>query len=373
MLRETLPFEPSDVAITTCPPVFLATYSELLDELYAQSRAARWNVARKDFAGALYRSALSHFGGAVRDAPHDDAAVETYLRTLRLEDLALACALRLGSHHAWEEFVANYRPLLYAAARAIVAERGEAYARDLADSLYAELYGLDSSGAVRRHSLLEYFHGRSKLATWLRAVLAQRYVDALRATRRMEPLPDAASGATPDAIPGAMAGAMALEMEDSVEHGSRAGASAIRAYASSRSANFGREFGDPDRARLMPRLRDALLAAFALLAPSDRMLLSLYYLDNLTLAHIARMRHVHEATISRQLDRIRRELREAVTRMLATDRAAQNGCAAGQRLTAAEIELCFTYVLEDWAFDLNQALRENGAATTTRHNDAEST
>ena len=366
MPRETPPFEPSDVAITTCSPVFLATYSELLDELYAQSRAARWNVAREDFAGALYRSALSHFGEAVRDAPHHDAAVETYLRTLRLEDLALACALRLGSHYAWEEFVANYRPRLYAAARAIVAERGEAYARDLADSLYAELYGLDSAGAVRRHSLLEYFHGRSKLATWLRTVLAQRYVDALRATRRMEPLPDSVSGAMPVTTPDAMA----LEMEDSVEHGSRRGASAIRAQASLRSANFGREFGDPDRARLMPRLRDALLAAFALLAPCDRMLLSLYYLDNLTLAHIARMRHVHEATISRQLDRIRRELREAVTRMLAIDRAAENGCAARQRLTAAEIELCFTYVLEDWAFDLNQALRENGSATTTRHNDA---
>ena len=373
MLRETPPLAPSDLAITTCSPVFLATYSELLDELYAQSQAARWNVAREDFAGALYHSATSHFGGAVSDAPRHDAAVETYLRTLRLEDLALACALRLGSHHAWEEFVANYRPLLYAAARAIVAERGEAYARDLADSLYAELYGLDSSGAVRRRSLLEYFHGRSKLATWLRTVLAQRYVDALRATRRMEPLPDVVSGAGPRAMAAATPAAMALEMEDSAEHGSRGSGSAIRAQASLRSANFGREFGDPDRARLMPRLRDALLAAFALLAPCDRMLLSLYYLDNLKLAHIARMRRVHEATISRQLERIRRELRESVKRMLATDRAAENGCAARQKLTAAEIELCFTYVLEDWAFDLSQALRENGPATTTRHHDAGST
>ncbi len=252
----------------------------------------------------------------------------------------------------------------------IVAERGEAYARDLADSLYAELYGLDSSGAVRRRSLLEYFHGRSKLATWLRTVLAQRYVDALRATRRMEPLPDVVSGAGPRAMAAATPAAMALEMEDSAEHGSRGSGSAIRAQASLRSANFGREFGDPDRARLMPRLRDALLAAFALLAPCDRMLLSLYYLDNLKLAHIARMRRVHEATISRQLERIRRELRESVKRMLATDRAAENGCAARQKLTAAEIELCFTYVLEDWAFDLSQALRENGPATTTRHHDA---
>jgi DNA-directed RNA polymerase specialized sigma24 family protein len=35
-----------------------------------------------------------------------------------------------------------------------------------------------------------YFQGRSSLATWLRAVLAQRYVDRIRASRRTEPPAD---------------------------------------------------------------------------------------------------------------------------------------------------------------------------------------
>ena len=61
-------------------------------------------------------------------------------------------------------------------------------ARELADALYAELYGVRNRGD--RRSLFRYFDGRSSLATWLRAVLAQRYVDRLRAERRLEPLPD---------------------------------------------------------------------------------------------------------------------------------------------------------------------------------------
>ena len=41
-----------------------------------------------------------------------------------------------------------------------------------------------------RQSLFRYFHGRSKLSTWLRAVLAQRHIDRLRAGRKLDPLPD---------------------------------------------------------------------------------------------------------------------------------------------------------------------------------------
>src|SRR5436190_9715263 len=91
-----------------------------------------------------------------------------------------------GDEAAWERFVRDYRPGLYKAAAAIDPSGG---ARDLADALYAELFGLNERDGVRQ-SLLRYFHGRSSLATWLRAVLAQRYVDRLRASRRVAPLPE---------------------------------------------------------------------------------------------------------------------------------------------------------------------------------------
>ena len=80
----------------------------------------------------------------------------------------------------------EYRPVLYRSADAIDPGGG---ARELADSIYADLFGLQERDGERR-SLFRYFHGRSSLATWLRAVLAQRQVDRVRATRRLTPLED---------------------------------------------------------------------------------------------------------------------------------------------------------------------------------------
>jgi RNA polymerase sigma-70 factor (ECF subfamily) len=290
---------------------FLTSGAPLVTRLHAAASAARWGVTREEFAAALHRSSAHHFSGQ----PPRGKALDAYLSSLHLEDLALACALRKSSEPAWEEFVTRYRPVLYSAARAIVGSGGEARARELADSLYAELYGLDSAGGERRRPLLDYFHGRSKLATWLRAVLAQRHVDSLRAGQRAESLGDKPALPEPP--------------------------------ASSRAP-------DPDRARLLPRLRQAVAEALEALPPPDRLLLSLYYLQDMTLAQIARLRGVHEATISRQLERIRSGLRQSVEQALAVSRASADGGQTG--LSPAEVQLCFDYALDDWSFDLGRAL-----------------
>jgi RNA polymerase sigma factor (sigma-70 family) len=303
---------------------FLKAHFQLLAQLYARARADRWGVEGEEFSAALYRSATGRFGVALSQGD----TLETYLQSLHLEDVALVCALRKGSEPAWEEFVACYRTILYGAARAIVGTAGEARALELADSLYAELYGLDGAGGARGRALLDYFHGRSKLATWLRTVLAQRYVDALRAAKRTESIGDEESLVDDQGAPRSVA-------------------------ATGRSRADARDAGDPDRARLLPQLRQALAAALAALAPGERLLLSLYYVQELTLAQVARLRGVHEATISRQLEGIRRELRQHVERALA---GGGSGAGSGAGLSPAEIELCFSYALEDWAFDLGSAL-----------------
>jgi RNA polymerase sigma factor (sigma-70 family) len=307
---------------------FLAAHEALLARLHAEGGAENWQVSRGEFAEALYHSAWHRFGASL---PESDALAE-YLGALHLADLALACALRRGAAKAWEEFVSTYRPVLYAAARAVVGSAGEARARELADSLYAELYGLNRAGGgpgeglrgAERRPLLDYFHGRSKLSTWLRTVLAQRHVDALRAAQRIDPLEEA----TP----------------------ARPAAPAAPAAAA-----------DPDRARLLPRLRQAVAAALAASTPGDRLLLSLYYVQEMTLAQIARVQGVHEATISRQLDRIRRDLRRNVEHSLVAGRAAENGASAQPGLSPAKVELCFAYALEDWAFDLGASLAGAGS------------
>jgi RNA polymerase sigma-70 factor (ECF subfamily) len=293
-----------------------------LDSLCLQSEVARWQVSREEFAGALYRSAIHRFAGV---APAPDA-LEAYLNTLHLEDLALACALRRGSEEAWEHFVATYRPLLYAAARAIAGSAGEAHARELADSLYGELYGVSRSGAERASSLLDYFHGRSKLSTWLRSILAQRHVDSMRASQRLEPLDDQRRERLDGCAP-------------AVER-----------------ANGPGESIDPDRERLLPRLAAAVAEALGALSAADRLLLSLYYVQGITLAHIARMRGVHEATISRQLQNLRRALRERIESLLAQGSVVHDGQAPAKALSPAEVRRCMEYASEDWSFDLAAVL-----------------
>src|SRR5262249_58732748 len=61
------------------------------------------------------------------------------LEEIRKADLELARLCAEGDEPAWERFVREYRPLLYRAADALDPTGG---ARDIADSLYAELYGL---------------------------------------------------------------------------------------------------------------------------------------------------------------------------------------------------------------------------------------
>src|SRR5471032_490625 len=99
------------------------------ERLYQRAQADRWGLSKSAFAAALAASADKALG---RDAS-DPRALDKYLSSLHLEDLALACACAAGNEAAWEHFVLEQRPLLYRSADAL-APGGAA--RELADSLY---------------------------------------------------------------------------------------------------------------------------------------------------------------------------------------------------------------------------------------------
>jgi len=80
---------------------FCAQYSRLIEWLHAEAKGARWGLARNRFAEALRRSAEKRYGGARAGA----AEIEAYLKSLHLEDLALACACGEGLEAAWEFFI----------------------------------------------------------------------------------------------------------------------------------------------------------------------------------------------------------------------------------------------------------------------------
>jgi RNA polymerase sigma-70 factor (ECF subfamily) len=268
----------------------------LAARLHRSARADRWDVTVAAFAEALERSAGQCPAG-------DAAALARYLDALHLEDLALACACLAGNAAAWDHVVAEYRPALYRAGEAIDRTGG---GRELADSLWAELYGVrgkDGSGTP----LFRYFHGRSALGTWLRTILAQRHVDALRARRRLDPLPDDDPG--DNGLPLAAASG-----------GNTAPPGVIAT----------------DRQRFVRLIRMALTAALGRLPSRDRLRLGWYYAQEMTLARIGRLLGEHEATVSRHLARTRTALRLDVEASLRD---------AG--LAPAAIDECFAAVAAD--------------------------
>jgi RNA polymerase sigma factor (sigma-70 family) len=215
-------------------------------------------------------------------------------------DLELARQCAAGDAKAWDRFVLEYRPVLYRAADALDPSGG---AREIADALYADLYGIQKRDGERQ-SLLHYFQGRSSLSTWLRAVLAQRYVDHLRAQRRLEPLPDENREPLRSADP----------------------------HRSDRGTPV-----DPDRARYLALMQQALGRAVARISHRDRLRLGCYYVQQMTLAETGRLLKEHEATVSRQLARTRRAIREDVERQLRDDIGLNDG----------QMALCFETTASD--------------------------
>lgn len=202
------------------------------------------------------------------------------------DDLALAAACAAGDEAAWDRFVRDYRPILYRAADAIDPTGG---AREIADALYGELFS---------RKLFTYYHGKSSLATWLRALLSQRHVDQWRTTRRLDPI---------DADPPAPAAAG--------PHGEP----------------------DPGRAARAAALETSLAAALAALEPRDRLRLRCYHAQGMTLVQIGRVTGESEATVSRQLARARRTVAGAVRERLRHDHG----------MSEAEVAECLAAAMDD--------------------------
>ena len=313
-------------AHTADPLPSLKDCAPLVEWLYAQAKASRWGLSRGHFAMALERSVTKRWASGALSAPK----LEEYLGALHLEDLALATACAEGGEAAWEYFFTQYRAYLHAAAAAII-RSGSAEASDLADALFSELYGL-AGGPGSERSLFRYFHGRSSLKTWLRAVLARRHIDALRAGRRFEELGEEETGE----------GRPKIFIGPPIEP------------------------ADPYRERYVRSFTRALEKALEDLPPQERERLRLYYTEEKTLAEIGRLLGEHESSVSRHLDHARRDLRQAVENLLRHGIGEANGSAVEPGLSDAEIALCFEYSAEDTPIDLQKLLpRSNSRAPAT--------
>jgi RNA polymerase sigma-70 factor, ECF subfamily len=234
----------------------------LAEELYQKSKAEQFGLALEEFLPILAAIVQKH----LPDAPPSE--VHAFCASLRVEELALARACAAGHERAWEVFLTRYRAKLYEVAGHIARESSAG--RELADSLYADLYGTVLRDG-ERVSKLNFYTGRGSLEGWLRTVLAQEYVNRYRRQRRM------------------------VSLDEEAEDG----------------AQFASATPEPISA-VDPRIEGATDEALAELPSEDRFVLAAYYLDSRTLAEIGRILRVHESTISRKLDKLAKSLRKRI-------------------------------------------------------------
>lgn len=276
--------------------------AELLNELHARGGCEKIGVGRETFG-----EILCDVAGKYLPAGSTVSEVRALLLTVRVEELALARACAAGNNAAWEIFLTRYREKLYQAALRIARE--DSAARDLADGLYAELYGT-STREGERVSKLASFTGRGSLEGWLRTVLAQEFVNRYRRTKRM------------------------VSLDEENEEGAQFAAVEQEAVVAADS-----------------RLESCTDAALASLASEDRMVLAAYYLDGRTLAEIARMLGVHESTVSRKVDKLAKTLRKKIVAGMV-----QQGMARRQAEEALEVDV------RDLKVDIRRSLAQEPAA-----------
>jgi RNA polymerase sigma-70 factor, ECF subfamily len=232
-------------------------------DLYKKSAGEALGLSPEKFANILKEICEKYL-----PAEATSSEVSELCASLRVEELALARACAAGHERAWEIFMLRYREKLYDIAAYIAKESSAA--RELADSLYADLYGTITRDG-QRVSKLSSFTGRGSLEGWLRTVMAQEFVNRYRRQRRLVSLDE--------------------ESEEGVQFAA----------------------ADPEPVAVVdPRIESATDEVLAVLSAEDRFVLASYFLDGRTLAEIARALSVHESTISRKLDKMAKSLRKKI-------------------------------------------------------------
>jgi RNA polymerase sigma-70 factor (ECF subfamily) len=293
----------------------------LAAELWRGCDTSHWGLTRDEFEQILLDAGRAHNFGLVEasDAiPATPKQQSAFFRSLCVADLALARACARGNERAWEHFIAVNRQPLTRAAIAITGS--ETLGRELADQLYAELYGLNERDGQRRCPLLSY-RGRGSLMGWLRTTLAQRHVDHYRRMRREEPL---------------------------------------------RRPNDVDEFDAPapeplpqTPARELSRLERAIEKAVSSRDAEERYLLAAYYLDGQTLLEIARVLGVHEATVSRRLHRTADQIRKQILKNLQRHGMSRRQAEEAMGVDARDLELNLKKLLQN---SQSEAFQEQAAS-----------
>jgi RNA polymerase sigma-70 factor, ECF subfamily len=233
-------------------------------------------------------------------------AISSFIASLQVEDLCLVMACEKGDQRAWDELVERFSVVVRSAARN--ATSNEDAAEDLAQSIWAELHGLRVRDDGRPAGKLSYYSGRGSLAGWLRAVVAQLAIDQHRKQARL----------------------VQTEEEGDLDRL----ASDLPGESTSVPLDLESPADRVEQKFAAKEINKALAKAVSELSGEDRLLVKLYYFDELKLREAGAVLGVHEATASRRLTRIHQQLRSEVQRVLIEE----------HRWTSSEAERCFAEV-----------------------------
>jgi RNA polymerase sigma-70 factor, ECF subfamily len=243
----------------------------------------------------------------LRDDPEASSeSIDSFMDGLSADDLCLIIACEQNDQKAWDELVERFSVTVKSAARS--ATSSEDSAEDLAQSIWAELYGLRVRDDGTRASKLAYYSGRGSLAGWLRAVVGQLAIDQHRKQARLVQTEQDSDFDR-------------LTNED--ENGSHTSAVGID---NPEQALTNKVAGE--------EIQQALARSIQEMSAEDRLLVKLYYFDDLRLREAGAVLGVHEATASRRLNRIHNDLRTSVQRKLVEE----------QGWTSSEAERAFSEV-----------------------------
>jgi len=252
--------------------------------------------------------------------------INAFIDSIQADDLCLIIACEGGNESAWSELVERFSSTVRSAAR--TASTNEDAAEDLAQSIWAELYGLRVGKDGKPSSKLAYYSGKGSLAGWLRAVVAQLAVDTYRRQSRLVQTEEDAdldrlANELPKLHPEAVIASSLQNPEQVISN----------------------RFAESE-------MQSALSKAITELSAEDRLLVKLYYFDNLRLREAGSVLGVHEATASRRLTRIHSDLRNRVSQILIEERG----------WTKAETERSFTEVAQYLNADLEKLVTKEGVS-----------
>ncbi|CAN5496774.1 hypothetical protein BH18ACI1_BH18ACI1_08850 [soil metagenome] len=218
------------------------------------------------------------------------AEIKEFIDSIRADDFCLIIACEKGDEKAWNDLVKNFDATVKSAARSI--SKNVEDAEDLASSIWAELYGLKHDKDGKLKTKLSYYSGRGSLGGWLRAVTNQLAIDQFREMKRL------------------------VQIEEDREFENLAQDSSEKTgndLVVSKSENPEELFSQTEAQK---DVSNALKQAIDELEAEDKLILKLYYFDDLKLKEIGSTLGFHEATASRKLVRVQTEIRKSVEKIL---------------------------------------------------------